>query len=83
MKDYYIVLIKHSENKRSKFARIAVRKKLGVNFDKPGLSQQTVGTIFQKSFVPENIQRGSGVKLSSISKLLEVIGSGGWLDETF
>ena len=66
VKDYYIVLIKYSENKRSKFARIPVRKKLGVDFDKPGLSQQTVGTIFQKSFVPENIHIGRGLSMKII-----------------
>ena len=33
-------------------------EKLGVDFDKPCLSQQTVGTIFQKSFVPGNIHIG-------------------------
>ena len=48
-----------------------MRKKLGVDLDKACLSQQTVGTIFQKSFVPENIHIGSGVKY--ILKLLEVM----------
>ena len=72
VKDYYIVLIKHSENKRSKLARIAVRKKLSVNLDKACLSQQTVGTVFQKSFVPENIHIGR--ELSMETYLYIVVG---------
>ena len=52
MADYYIVLVKHSKNQRGKFAWIAVREKLGVNFDKSSLGEETIRAIFQESFVP-------------------------------
>ena len=48
-----------------------MRKKLGVDLDKACLSQQTVGTIFQKSFVPGNVHIGSE------AKYIQVIGSVG------
>ena len=47
-----LIFVKHTKYKRGELCRVSVGEELGVDLDEALLGEQTVGTVFEKSFVP-------------------------------